>query len=177
MFSAFTTRRPLQERTIDTDIYISSPYNNVKQKINAVWDTGATFSSININVVEKLGLIPIGKTTSNTANGQCEVYLYLINLILPNNIFIKQLVVTGSNLGKKDMLIGMDVISMGQFTIYANNNELIASFVMPKFENKDYVQDLKDKDKRLYKKISRNDPCPCGSGKKYKNCCWDKHNR
>jgi preprotein translocase subunit SecA len=20
----------------------------------------------------------------------------------------------------------------------------------------------------------RNDPCPCGSGKKYKNCCWDK---
>ena len=23
-------------------------------------------------------------------------------------------------------------------------------------------------------KIGRNDPCPCGSGKKYKNCCWDK---
>ena len=21
------------------------------------------------------------------------------------------------------------------------------------------------------KKIGRNDPCPCGSGKKYKNCC------
>ncbi|OWK45527.1 SEC-C metal-binding domain-containing protein [Fimbriiglobus ruber] len=24
------------------------------------------------------------------------------------------------------------------------------------------------------KKISRNDPCPCGSGKKYKKCCWGK---
>jgi hypothetical protein len=23
-------------------------------------------------------------------------------------------------------------------------------------------------------KISRNDPCPCGSGKKYKNCCLHK---
>ena len=22
-------------------------------------------------------------------------------------------------------------------------------------------------------KAGRNDPCPCGSGKKYKNCCWD----
>ena len=22
-------------------------------------------------------------------------------------------------------------------------------------------------------KIGRNDPCPCGSGKKYKNCCMD----
>ena len=25
-----------------------------------------------------------------------------------------------------------------------------------------------------HKKISRNDPCPCGSGKKYKKCCWGK---
>jgi hypothetical protein len=24
------------------------------------------------------------------------------------------------------------------------------------------------------KRISRNAPCPCGSGKKYKHCCWDK---
>ena len=23
-------------------------------------------------------------------------------------------------------------------------------------------------------KIGRNDPCPCGSGKKYKKCCIDK---
>ena len=27
------------------------------------------------------------------------------------------------------------------------------------------------------KGIGRNDPCPCGSGKKYKNCCWDKDHR
>jgi preprotein translocase subunit SecA len=24
------------------------------------------------------------------------------------------------------------------------------------------------------KKIGRNDPCPCGSGKKYKKCCYPK---
>jgi hypothetical protein len=24
------------------------------------------------------------------------------------------------------------------------------------------------------KKVSRNDPCPCGSGKKYKHCCYGK---
>jgi uncharacterized protein YchJ len=23
----------------------------------------------------------------------------------------------------------------------------------------------------------RNDPCPCGSGKKYKKCCWGKEKR
>ena len=25
--------------------------------------------------------------------------------------------------------------------------------------------------RREHPKIGRNDPCPCGSGKKYKNCC------
>jgi preprotein translocase subunit SecA len=25
--------------------------------------------------------------------------------------------------------------------------------------------------KRVGKKVGRNDPCPCGSGKKYKKCC------
>ncbi len=26
----------------------------------------------------------------------------------------------------------------------------------------------------MTKKVGRNDPCPCGSGKKYKKCCEDK---
>ncbi len=26
----------------------------------------------------------------------------------------------------------------------------------------------------MSEKIGRNDPCPCGSGKKYKNCCLTK---
>ena len=30
-------------------------------------------------------------------------------------------------------------------------------------------EELKEKNK--FKKVKRNDPCPCGSGKKYKNCC------
>lgn len=30
-------------------------------------------------------------------------------------------------------------------------------------------------DQLVFKKVSRNDPCPCGSGKKYKKCCLPKH--
>jgi len=26
----------------------------------------------------------------------------------------------------------------------------------------------------MAEKVNRNDPCPCGSGKKYKKCCWSK---
>lgn len=29
---------------------------------------------------------------------------------------------------------------------------------------------------RIENRIGRNDPCPCGSGKKYKKCCIDKEN-
>ena len=26
----------------------------------------------------------------------------------------------------------------------------------------------------MKRKVGRNEPCPCGSGKKYKHCCWGK---
>ena len=26
----------------------------------------------------------------------------------------------------------------------------------------------------MSKRVGRNEPCPCGSGRKYKKCCWDK---
>ena len=32
------------------------------------------------------------------------------------------------------------------------------------------------KNKKSLRKIGRNEPCPCGSGKKYKKCCLDKEN-
>lgn len=35
----------------------------------------------------------------------------------------------------------------------------------------DGKEKLKQKPKKSQEKIGRNDPCPCGSGKKYKNCC------
>jgi len=27
------------------------------------------------------------------------------------------------------------------------------------------------------KDVGRNDPCPCGSGKKFKKCCYDKYQK
>ena len=37
------------------------------------------------------------------------------------------------------------------------------------------VQDEDDEDPEPpQKKIGRNDPCPCGSGKKFKKCCLRK---
>ena len=41
-------------------------------------------------------------------------------------------------------------------------------------ESPDTEKKRKKPVKRSFKKVGRNDPCPCGSGKKYKKCCWDK---
>ena len=38
-------------------------------------------------------------------------------------------------------------------------------------ENENNIKEKKKAKKSYDKKISRNEPCPCGSGKKYKRCC------
>lgn len=37
-----------------------------------------------------------------------------------------------------------------------------------------YLEQKKSGTIRVGKKVGRNDPCPCGSGKKYKHCCMNK---
>jgi len=48
---------------------------------------------------------------------------------------------------------------------------------IPQFNIADYAQELgvehpvASKTEKRHRKIGRNEPCPCGSGKKYKKCC------
>ena len=38
------------------------------------------------------------------------------------------------------------------------------------------TEPVKQQPVRKQEKVGPNDPCPCGSGKKYKKCCRDKDN-
>ncbi|HIZ71748.1 MAG TPA: SEC-C domain-containing protein [Candidatus Atopostipes pullistercoris] len=38
-----------------------------------------------------------------------------------------------------------------------------------------YKEEKQEQQSTRSKKIGRNDPCPCGSGKKYKKCCMKKN--
>lgn len=42
----------------------------------------------------------------------------------------------------------------------------------PVFNRLDFASDVAPVSTRV--KTGRNDPCPCGSGKKFKKCCWNK---
>lgn len=142
----------------------------------ALWDTGATKSSISQRVVDDLGLIPVGRGINHTAAGPVSTKMYLINILLRSGVGFPSLMVTSSDLGNLDVLIGMDVISKGDFSITNVNGKTTFSFRAPSLETIDYVKEQQNKPKVQQpviapKKVGRNDPCPCGSGKKFKHCC------
>jgi SEC-C motif domain protein len=65
---------------------------------------------------------------------------------------------------------------------YSQNNEEIKHHEIASFRKEDEVWSFLDGRishqpfRHEQPKIGRNDPCPCGSGKKYKKCCGQKSN-
>ena len=143
----------------------------------AIWDTGATNTVITENVVNTCGLKPIGMARVNTANGQADCPVFLINLLLPSNVGFHHLRVTQGQLVGADMLIGMDVITRGDFAVTNKDAETVFSFRMPSCQCLDFVKEINEakavagQPVKVPPKIGRNALCPCGSGKKYKHCC------
>lgn len=106
----------------------------------ALWDTGASRSCISREVVDSLGLKPIGKSRISTANGYIMAESYLVNVGLPNSVLVPNIHVSCSDLGlHTDMLIGMDIIRLGDFSITNVNHRTVFSFRIPSVETIDYV--------------------------------------
>lgn len=110
---------------------------------SGIWDTGATGSVITKRVVDDLGLVPIGKVLVNTAGGQHSQNKYLISVNLPCGVQILGLSVTEAPLAGCDALIGMDVISCGDFAITNHKGKTTMSFRIPSFEKIDFVPAIK----------------------------------
>ncbi|MBO5602641.1 MAG: SEC-C domain-containing protein [Prevotella sp.] len=142
-------------------------------QFKAIWDTGATRTSISQRVVDALGLKTIGYGTNHTAGGPITVTIHRINIMLPMGVGIPSLSVSCSKLDDFDILIGMDVISRGDFSITNVGGKTTFSFRIPSLETINYVHKEQPKSKPYIANNNvprRNDPCPCGSGKKFKNC-------
>lgn len=178
---AFTREFPNLQLDIKTECYVCpafvyNPTTGIVPKHEefvALWDTGATGTVITKNVVDKLGLIPTGKELTYNANGEAIVNSYLIGIQLPNGVGISKLRVTEGILEGMDVLIGMDIISEGDLALTNKDGKTKFSFQMPSSHDIDFQKELYDASHtpiKKEKKPGRNDPCPCGNGKKYKNC-------
>ena len=85
--------------------------------VTALWDTGAYSTVVNQKIVDALGLIPVNHSRACGVNGWYESPIYVIDLQLPNGVKITGLPVSLGNMVVADVLIGMDVISMGDLKL------------------------------------------------------------
>jgi uncharacterized protein YchJ len=149
------------------------------KKYKAIWDTGATGSVITEKIVKELDLMPTGMTKVSTASGERDVNTYIVSIWLPNNVVVGNVKVTeGIIHGEYEVLIGMDIITKGDFAITNYDGKTVFTFRFPSAECIDFVKKIRQESLvKAINKIGRNDPCPCGSGKKYKHCCLKKKNK
>ena len=140
-----------------------------KREYEALWDTGATGSVITQKIVNECSLKPIDMVQVNTAGGMCNCLVFLVSIWLPNNFVYTNARVTLANIQGTDILIGMDIIKFGDFAITNKDGITVFSFRFPSVEHIDFTGKLNTGEIN-FKNIGRNNPCPCGSGKKYKHC-------
>lgn len=164
---------------IVTDIEIKNPASGKSIRINAIWDTGATNSVITEKIAKDLGLISIGFGTVIGVHGKKDVNKYFVNITLNNKSVSLDLPVTecSSLIADESIgaLIGMDIINIGDFAITNFQGKTTMSFRRPSLQEIDFVKGINHSSTLINPKPpSRNDPCPCGSGKKFKHCCIAK---
>lgn len=111
---------------------------------NGIWDTGATNTVITQEVVDKLGLKPIGITRVNTASEQNkETTQYIVDIYLKDDLCIENVVVTLGKLGGNfHCLIGMDIITIGDFSLTNMDGKTTMSFRVPSCHEVDYVKNM-----------------------------------
>lgn len=100
-------------------------------RISALWDTGATRSVITPELAKKLNLVPVGKMTVTGVNSQEVVNVYLIDITLPNRVLLPSVEVAESNFMGGDILVGMNIIQLGDFAIANAKGKTRFSFCIP----------------------------------------------
>lgn len=144
-------------------------------KCRAIYDTGANHSTISPDLVAALHLPSIGAAEVGVGGGKVIAPCHLVNIGLPNRVMFPMIRVTSMALPNgAGALIGMDILSQGDFSVTNHQGRTTFSFCCPSRREVDFVTEVQA-DATVVPahsdKISRNSPCTCGSGRKYKKCC------
>lgn len=107
---------------------------------DAQWDTGANGTIISPNVVQTLGLKPQFFKNNITAGGTIRSAAYYVDIKLPNGELLQKRFVYECPMPDIDILIGMDIISLGDFAITHPNGDTLFSFQTPSTHAIDFTQ-------------------------------------
>ena len=138
-FNALTLRAAGNVRAFECEVGVSEAFDRDSGlqhppvlRHRGIWDTGASGSVITAKVVADLGLQAIDRTVAKTANGVRQSDVYLVNVLLPSHVGFTALRVTDGNLAGVDVLIGMDIICQGDFTITHDGDGVVMSYRVPR---------------------------------------------
>jgi hypothetical protein len=167
---SFTVKHDGIARELRTEVYIEAPLGPQAKvpphpsngKVKAIWDTGATNSAISTALVASRNMQPTGMTQIHGVHGLKDCNTYLVSIYLPNSLVIPVVEAAALDLGDDGVLIGMDIIAQGDFSITNMRGETWFSFRMPSLQRFDHV----------VHSPHLEHGCTCGSGKRYKNCCY-----
>ena len=122
------------------DIY-HQPSGLITFWTTCLWDTGATHSAITKATASALGLVASGEAKIVYGSGAAITKFYTIALTLPNLLFVPEIWVTESDTDDGfGIILGMDVICMGDFAITNVGGVTTFSFCVPSLETIDFVQ-------------------------------------
>jgi len=142
-------------------------------EFDAIWDTGATNSVITQDVIDACGLAPIGVVQTHGVHGAQLADVFLVNIYLPNHVAFGAIRVTKGLLPDAQILIGMDLISHGDFAVTNFQGITKFSFRFPSMRHIDFVQEHNDREMRKHMHGGRNKFRP----KKHKTFGINKHKK
>lgn len=100
---------------------------------------------------------------------------YLFSIILPLSIFENAVLAIGSTFVLVFSVVAIAIVKqISRYGLFNPRNHLDEEFEEDEYEEDEYEDDDALDSQLVAKnavKIGRNEPCPCGSGLKYKRCC------
>ena len=143
---SFTTTSPVKLWELTNECGVSRGWNPESDgprpaigRFMALWDTGATESVISQAVVDTCGLTPIGMVQVSHVAGVSSLEVYVVNIILPNDVEFPLLSVTKGSFVDVDVLVGMDIIGEGDFAVTNQNGRTKFTYRWPSVEDIDFV--------------------------------------
>ena len=112
--------------------------------VEAIWDTGATMTCIKPALRERLKLRPLefGSTEIAGVGGKVAADAAFVDLLIMPGVKIKDCLVYVMDFpGDAEMLIGMDIIGMGDFAVCNAGGKTSFSFAMPPFPDRINLED------------------------------------
>jgi len=128
----------LRELVTVADIFPYPTFHDTKGiRTNILWDTGATYSSLSPKIVQSLGLRAIDTIVVHGVNNATKIAdVVIASITLSDSISLAGKRFSVIEIPGADVLIGMDIIMLGDFAISNGEGKTQFSFVIPPFKNK-----------------------------------------